>query len=358
MQSFIAHTCDELLDRVKKAQSIVPPRPSSGGKGIITASGGRRLLSQTFVSISILRQHGCTLPIEIFHADEQELDDSSRNLIGTLGDVFFVNIQDEPLFTNYNARNFSIKALAVYLSRFSEILWMDADIIPFTNFDPLFSNQHYLTYHHYFHNDLFTYGKYQNDFSQKTRAFFESFGVPIFDGEPETDTGMFMLNKGKLDHRIFSINLLLNLNHHLTYQHNYGDKELFKLSFRLTNTPYTTIDKYPHIIGTYFPQEGILCGNAMLLPSTHSDNNFIAVHMTLHSIDHIDSYNDIWKSSLWTHYVTKPIDVNLLIVHPLNQEIVPRYKYDYKFMSTLTDSMKTIHDSMYTYYHYWKTRVS
>ena len=179
------------------------------------------------------------------------------SMILTLGNISFVNVQNEPLFSNYNARNFSIKALSVYLSRFSEIIWMDADIIPLTNFDSLFSNPHYLTHHHYFHNDLFTFGKYQNDFSHKTRNFSESFGIPIVDGEPETDTGMFLINKNKLDSRIVAINLLLNVNHHLAYKDNYGDKEIFKLSFRLTDTPYTTIDKYPQIIGTYFQKEDI-----------------------------------------------------------------------------------------------------
>ena len=95
----------------------------------------------------------------------------------------------------------------------------------------------------------------------------------------------------------------------------------------------------------------------MLLPSTQSNNDFIAVHMTLHSIDHIDSYNDIWKSSIWTHYINKPIDVNLIIVNPLNQEIVPRYKYDYKFMTPLNDIMTIVHRNMYTYYNNLKIMI-
>ena len=43
-------------------------------KGIITAAGGRDLLLQSFVSINLLRYHGCNLPVELYYADEDEMN--------------------------------------------------------------------------------------------------------------------------------------------------------------------------------------------------------------------------------------------------------------------------------------------
>ena len=269
------------------------------GKGIVTASGGK-FLSQSYVSISILRKQGCSLPIEMFYADKNEIDDETKKQFCKLYDnnITFINIQDCTMFTKYDAHNFSIKSIAVYLSKFSEIIWMDADIIPLMNFEKLFENSHYTRLGHYFNNDIFTYNKYHNEFTEKTSELFNMFNYKMIHGEPETDSGLFMLHKNYIHKDIVKYFLLLNINRHIVYNHVYGDKELFKLSFHLTKTPYTTIDVYPHLIGKYFDRDDVFCGNAVILPN-YNDDGYIAIHMTLHSIDHRGLFERHKLGDMW-----------------------------------------------------------
>ena len=332
---------------------------SYSGKGIVTASGGK-FLSQSYVSISILRKNGCSLPIEMFYADKDEIDDVTKQRFCKLYDnnITFINIQDCPMFSNYDAHNFSIKSIAVYLSKFSEIIWMDADIIPLMNFEKLFvdnDNSHYKRLGHYFNNDIFSYKKYHNEFTEKTSNLFSKFKYKMCEGEPETDSGLFMLHKNYLHKDIVKYFLLLNVNRHIVYNHVYGDKELFKLSFHLTNTPYTTLDAFPHLIGKHFEKDEIFCGNAVLLPNCNNDD-YVAVHMTLHSIDHRDLFERHGLGHLWTHYVNRSVDTKIEVVNPLNQELVPRFKYDYKFIKRLDEKLSAVQKDMYAFYDTWNKK--
>ena len=117
---------------------------------------------QTLVSLNMLRDQGCDLPIELFYADDEELDEADKVCLELTLNVTCINIQTIPEFQHYNARNFSIKAIALYLSSFDETLWMDADIIPLMNFEDLFKHEHYTTHHHIFFNDIFGYDRYEN----------------------------------------------------------------------------------------------------------------------------------------------------------------------------------------------------
>ena len=347
---------EDLKDCIETKEYNVPNAIyEKGTKGIITASGDFKRLSQSFVSISILRDHGCKLPIELFYADDDEMIDNVLVLFKTLN-VKCINVQNSETFRNYNARNFSIKSIALYLSSFEEVIWIDSDIIPMLNFDNIFYIDHYKTHNHIFFCDIFSHNRYENAFTKKTKSLFNYFGKDILEGEPETDSGIFVINKRALSNDFILVNLLLNLNHELIYEHAYGDKELYNLSLRICNENYTTIDIYPRCIGTYFENEELFCGNGVLfkLPT----NELLCVHMTLHSIDHINDYNGIWSKRLWSHFFDRKIDVALNMVNPINQEIIPKYKYDYKFMLPLNEKMKTIQIKMYSLYKEFCNMVS
>ena len=320
------------------------PEINYKNKGIITASGGKNLLLQSLIQINILRNYfNSTLPIELFYADEKEITQDILNLIKKF-DVKCINIQDYLEFSNYNARNFSIKALALYLSSFEEVIWIDADIIPLINFDELFELEQYKKLGHYFMNDIFVIGKYENEFTKKSIEFAKKYNVFLSDGEPETDSGLFLFNK---KNNLDVLNTILDLNlDQNSYKENYGDKELYKLSFKYHNKTYSTNDLFPYFIGTYFKNEDLFCGNGVILRTPEKN---IAIHMTLHNISNIELY-PIFKENLWTHLTTKELDVNLQIVQPINQEIILKYKYDYKFLKEITDEIKYIQKIIYFNY--------
>ena len=289
-------------------------------KGIITASENNTRLFQSMISINILRNAGCMLPIELFYADDTELTKSDIAMLETLH-VKCVNIQSFQLFKNYDAKNFSIKALAVYLSSFDETIWMDADIIPLINFDRLFDLTLYRRHHHLFFEDIFSYDKNENAMTKTTKNVYTHLGLSIQAGTPETDSGMFLIHKSKLPHNFTSILVSLNCKDHTIYKLVYGDKELYRLTAMLFDIPFCTNGTMPRVIGKYFEKEKLMCGNAVVLET--AEISTIAIHMTLHSVDHMFGFSNFLINSFWTHWITKPIDVDLRVVQPINQEIVP-----------------------------------
>jgi hypothetical protein len=320
-------------------------------RGIITAAGGNDLLLQSFVSINLLRHHGCNLPIELYYADNEEMTVSFVKRMETLN-VSCINVQDHHLFKNYNARNFSIKSIALFLSSFDETIWMDVDIIPFTNMESLFDHPYYKKNHYMFFPDIFTYGKYQNAYTEKTNELMKLFGFSYVEYEHETDAGLFVINKSKIPADFIVMNLLFNINHNITYKYAYGDKELYNLCMKLCGILYSTNDINVGIIGKYFEHNKLFCGNAVLLKKNdldHEDSVYCA-HMTLHNISHIPKYKNIWTKSIWTHYVTKPVDITLTVVQPINQELLIKNKYETKFVTQLSKKIKDIHTEMYLLY--------
>ena len=323
----------------------------NNSKGIITAAGGKDLLLQSFVSINLLRYHGCNLPVELFYADEGEMTEVFIKKMKELN-VSCINIQSHELFKDYNARNFSIKSIALFLSSFEEVIWMDVDIIPFTNMEGLFDDPFYKHKDYLFFPDIFSFGKYQNANTEKTNDLMKEFGFSFKVGENETDAGLFVINKSRLPKDFIILNLLFNINHKLTYAYVYGDKELYNLCMKLCGIEYSTNDVRPGIIGKYFSADDLLCGNGALFKKNDldSEESIYCAHMTLHNISHVPKYGNAWTKSMWTHCVIKPIDVTLTVVNPLNQELVIRHEYDKKFMKPLSEKLKETHTEMYLLY--------
>jgi hypothetical protein len=320
------------------------------GMGIITASEGSKRILQTLTSVSILRK-SCCLPIELFYADEHELSVHQITLLTNLG-VTCINIQSFPEFTTYNARNFSIKALAIYLSSFNEVIWMDADVIALTNFENLFKLPSYIVNDHLFFEDIFSYYKNENAMTKTTLKLYTTFGIQLDKGTPETDSGLFILNKKNLPRDFIKYILVLNMHHKFIYNATYGDKELYRLSMMLCDKAFNTNDVFPTIIGKYFEKEDLMCGNGVVLQSTPNED--VAIHMTLHSVDHHDKYNNFWASSFWSHWVPFPIDVDLRVVEPINQEIVPKYRYDYKRVKPIPVMITSIQIELFRFIRFYE----
>jgi hypothetical protein len=117
------------------------------GKGIVIVAGGR-LLESSLVTIKMLRDHGCTLPIEMWYkSDEitsQQLAVVQQMYIITkpFEDLFAAD-QLEPMDSNVGKRHFQLKSYAVYHSDFEEVLLLDADNTPLKNVEYLFSHPTY-----------------------------------------------------------------------------------------------------------------------------------------------------------------------------------------------------------------------
>lgn len=314
------------------------------GRGIVTASCSR-MVFQSLVSLSILRDRGCDLPIELFYADDEELTTHQiQTLVDRIGDVVCMNIQTAcQLFKSYNARNFSIKALATYLSSFDEMIWMDADVVPLTNMTMLFHTKHYIQNRALFFNDIFSYGKHPNDFTKRSQTLFETTcGQKIDAGTPETDSGVFVLQKSRFGDFVHH-NTVLNMK---PYTETYGDKELYRMAMNLASHKFHNVEEKPIPIGKYFEIEDLFCGNGVIF---ETEKTQFCVHMTLHNVNHVDKYKNVWKDTFWTHCLSRDVDVVLQIVKPINQEIIVRFPYDKRFVKEIPQTINTAQTLMYKY---------
>ena len=262
------------------------------GRGIVTAAGTKSRILQSIISVKILRDRGCDLPIELFYADSKEFTDEQQELYNNLN-VKLINIQDTELFSNYNARNFSIKSIALYLSSFNETIWIDSDIIALSNFTDLFNNTQYKTVGYLFFNDIWS-NQNPNVFSVKLENLFNIFGVfgKKFH-QSELDSGIFIINKNKFKYLIEYI-LILNINHKLLYNICcYGDKDLFKLGIILETGDFISLKHYPVGIGNILKGEtqDCLAGFCFLMKLSDKD---ICIHMNVVSIDIMKENIDIY----------------------------------------------------------------
>ena len=104
-------------------------------KGIIISGGGRYLLC-ALVNIQILRQHGCSLPIELWYYRNERLPSRAKKELLSW-DVTCRELPDLP--TRY-----ACKPWAVAHSAFDEVLVLDADNTPIRNPEYLFDSEPYL----------------------------------------------------------------------------------------------------------------------------------------------------------------------------------------------------------------------
>jgi len=120
-----------LTDAIDKSRSAAYPFDRFEGRGIVTCAGGLRYFTCAFVLISVLRKHfRCSLPIQVWHLGGREITDEMRLLLSAL-DVELVDA--ETVVSHYPARiagGWPLKPYAIANSRFREVLFFDADVVP------------------------------------------------------------------------------------------------------------------------------------------------------------------------------------------------------------------------------------
>ena len=108
------------------------PEDRFEGRGIVTCAGGPRYFTCAWVLIWVLRRvHRSTLPIQLWHLGRAEMSDAMRFLL----EEEHVEVVDaEAVLHRYPARvagGWPLKPYAIAHSRFRELLFLDADTVPF-----------------------------------------------------------------------------------------------------------------------------------------------------------------------------------------------------------------------------------
>ncbi len=108
----------------------------SAGRGIVVCAGGRRYFTCAWILVTLLRHHGCRLPIELWHCGPDEIDRGMADLIATRG----VKVCDlrEMGAAPLPATPEDLRLAAIRASSFSQVMWMDADCAPLADPERMF----------------------------------------------------------------------------------------------------------------------------------------------------------------------------------------------------------------------------
>jgi hypothetical protein len=213
-------------------QSVPPfPQDECSGRGIVICGGGPRYFPGAWVCIRMLRELGCTLPIELWSLGRYEMDQAMASLVAPYGvrciDGSEVRRQHPVRILN----GWELKPFAILHSGFEEVLLLDADNTSAANPQPLFDAEEYQR----------TGAVFWPDFNRLTvdRSIWRICGV-LYRDEPEFETGQILVNKRQC-WKTLQLTMHLNAHSDFYYRHVHGDKETFHMAWRMLDQPYVMV---------------------------------------------------------------------------------------------------------------------
>ncbi|HEY4404667.1 MAG TPA: hypothetical protein VGN55_08425 [Xanthobacteraceae bacterium] len=231
MQDALRHRLDERL-----ASPRAFPDGRFSGRGIVTCAGGPRYFTCVWVLIWVLRYvHRTSLPIQVWHLGVAEMSAGMRALLEEEG-VEVINA--ETVIGRHPARvcgGWPLKPYAIMHSRFQEVLYLDADTIPFSDPVAVFGWEIYRAAGLLLWPDVLDL-KAENPIWEKVglapRACIS------------VESGVLAVDKARA-WSVLDIAVLLNEHWEELYSLIYGDKDSFLLSCRLLAYPEAMIAHRP-----------------------------------------------------------------------------------------------------------------
>ncbi len=258
----------QLAERIATLDDTPPPFRD---RGIVTAIGGGHIAGG-WVFLSLLRQiHRCRLPVEIWYLGDDDLAPPLRAEFERF-DVTFVDAsRDERLSGQRPANGWELKASAIVLSRFAEVLWLDADLIPLIDPTALFDDPHYHWTGALFWPDIRRVNRFN--------PIWTIAGTTPTDG-PEFETGIVVLDKRR---HWPELQLTLHFNRQSSFYYRYliGEKDTFQIAWRLRDAPRALPAHHPEIAHGSYP------GEAADQPELVGlwQHNFAGTRIALHQTD-------------------------------------------------------------------------
>lgn len=203
-------------------------------RGIVICAGGSRYFTCAYVLINLLKELGCTLPIEVWYRTKTEMTSEMIDILKKLG-VDLVCAGD--VYKTHPERildGWGCKVYAIIHSRFKEVMFIDCDNVPTKDPTYLFDTKEYKETGSLFWPD------YQR--LDSSRAIWRICDVPYKD-EEEFETGQIVVNKEKCWKEL-QLTMHMNAHSDFYYKHVHGDKETFHMAWKILGTPYTMVP-YP-----------------------------------------------------------------------------------------------------------------
>jgi hypothetical protein len=218
----------------------LPPGPEEldrfKGRGIVICAGGCRYFTNAWVCVNLLRQHGCTLPIQVWHFGAEEMSGQMRALLETLGVECVDAAVQRRLHPCRSLAGWALKPFAVLLCRFEEVLCLDPDNVPVADPAYLFDSEQFRATGAVFWPDLGRLGP--------TQRVWDLLGLER-PAHPEFESGQLLVDKRRC-WRALRLALWMNEHSDFFYRYLHGDKETFHLAFRKLNQPFVLISTPVH----------------------------------------------------------------------------------------------------------------
>jgi alpha 1,2-mannosyltransferase len=267
----------ELRKYRKDFLKALPPYPGHfSGRGIVICAGGLRYFTCAWVTINMLREKGCTLPIELWHHGN-EISQEIKDRLSVYGVVCRDLIDHNPsqLF------GCGLKPLSIACSSFQEVLFLDADNICVSNPEGLFETEAYQKYGALFWPDFWMTPP-QNPIWAITDSPYIK--------EQEQESGQLVIDKQRCWKEL---NLCIHFNglEKIYHQLLMGDKDTFRFAWKTLKTPYYMIPEEPAVCGFY--QGEVFLGTTMIQHDTNG--GFYFLHRNLLKWDVTRKMERVWE---------------------------------------------------------------
>lgn len=247
------------------------------GNGIVYLGGGK-YNQLVLLSVSLLRLTGSKLPVEVIMPTKGDFDiDLCNSVLPAMNGRCKIMTDFLPQSLVKSLKNFQLKSLALLVSSFKNVLYMDADNLPVRNPDLLFSNEPFVSQHMVVWPDLWRRSTSPHFYDIAAIAHDPTYRMrtSYFPGDPKgaqggqvsfhdtkgtipeasSETGQFMINKEKHARTLF-----------LSVYYNYygpdyyyplfsqgaageGDKETFIAAAHKLGLPYYQVKEFNREFG-------------------------------------------------------------------------------------------------------------
>ncbi len=286
----------------------LPPYPGGdpGGRGVVMCAGGVTHVANAFVALRFLRKVS-DLPVELFHAGPGEMPAATRARLEadfaplSVRDIAEAERPEEwPELPVASYGGFQIKPFALLHTRFDEVLLLDADNLPLRDPEPLFDSAPYREAGALFWPDL--------PHARHTRPeLLDLFGVtdPDLRAGPEFESGQMVLDRRRCWAGLLHTALAHSDREGLRawcFARTFGDKDLFRMAFELTRTPYHRVRHAPQVVGTRMVEIPLPIPTTHPVRVQHPEGTFAGTGMIQHDLagGPLFLHKTIWE---WNPYL-------------------------------------------------------
>lgn len=217
------------------------------GRGVVLVGGGPKYEPGIYLHIRLLREFGCTLPVQVWHRGE---DEPVSDVVRALGGVAIIDATTHPARSRWRVlAGWPLKMIAVLWSGWREVMFSDADNYPVSNPEVCFD-----------HNP--TGAVLSPDQSGcDINCKWHSFGIEPPTPNRGTNGGLEIFDVVKV-WRALWLSHWFDMHREFYYQEQfgvggYGEQDARRAAFVLTNTPYHLYAPRPlHFHDNVFVQAG------------------------------------------------------------------------------------------------------